>query len=197
MLFPRSESKQSEQQGLRGSLLLSSPTATRHPARGRSSFTCPVACPSDPPQGAGLLLQGRCVARSMRLTENGLGKALLHLLCEQPPLTSEGKTCWMDRGGIWSGGWLCLTVDLWRNGPLVQGPSDTYVLLHRKESMGPLQISSVASWHDGTLPTGPLSCSGCMLTDTGHETVLNQYFVPMAGCKSGNSLVCWVRGPML
>lgn len=46
-------------------------------------------------------------------SENGLRKALLHLLCEPPFLTSEGKSCRMDRGCIWSVGWICPMVGLW------------------------------------------------------------------------------------
>lgn len=70
----------------------------------------------------------------------------------------------MDRDWVWGMGWICPVVGLGGNGPLVQGPGGMYVLLHRKESVGPLQISSTVSWHDGTLPTGPRSCNDCVLT---------------------------------
>lgn len=55
-------------------------------------------------------------------------------------------------------------VGLWGNGPLVQGPSDMYVLLCGKESMASLQISSTVSWHDGTSQPRPLSCNEGALT---------------------------------
>jgi len=127
------------------SLLWQPHASSRPSARGSSLITCSVACPSAPPQGAGLLLSGRCLCSLPAARWARFGEVLLHLLCEQPFLISEGKTCPMDRGWIWPMGWICAVVGLWGNGPLVQRPGDTHVLVHRKESVGALQISRTVS----------------------------------------------------